>query len=430
MHKTVKMLNEQQIQEVIDDQALRLKALKSNDTVLRSTNYTYLVQTPFISVITGVRRSGKSTLLQQLTAHFEHFYYINFDDERLFNFQLDDFQKLMLLFAKRGRAKVVFLDEIQNISNWERFVRRIYDEGYKIFITGSNSKLLSSELATHLTGRYVKTELYPFSFVEYLHYQSVDYSFSDTKTKSLILKSFDDYLQNGGFPEYLKYADKNQLQNIYEDIIYKDLIVRFGIKNAKAFKQLSHYYFTNFTKEISYNSLKSILGISNTNTIKDYTSYLEQAYLLFECYKFDYSMKQQISYAKKVYVVDNGLRNSISFRFSTDMGQLLENIVFLHLKKQYGDVWFYKTENNYEVDFCVHSNGIELYQVSYHLENDKTRQREIRSLELAMQELKTDKAFIITYNQFETIQTQHGNIEVLPYWYYAILEEKQFLALH
>lgn len=414
------MLSERQLQEVTADQTKRLKSQTNIPTIARSIDYEYLINTKFITVISGVRRSGKSTLLQQLTSRYKTFYYINFDDERLFDFQLSDFQTLMLVFKQNTEANVIFLDEIQNIENWERFIRRIYDDGFKIFITGSNSKLLSSELATHLTGRYIKTELYPFSFAEYLKFHKINYKQNDTDTKSQILKFFNSYLHDGGFPEYTDFHDKMQLQNIYHDIIYKDLIARFGIKNTKAFKQLAHYYYSNFTKEISYNSLKSILGISSANTIKDYTEYLQQAYLVFETYKFDFSLKKQLNYAKKIYTIDNGLRNSIAFRFNTDLGQLLENIMFLHLIRKFDKVWFYKTKQNHEVDFCVQTNNqVVLFQVSYQLENSKTLQREIRSLHEAMKELNTKQAYIITHNQFDTLKSKSGKIEAFPFWYYA-----------
>ena len=414
------MLNERQLQEVISDQGNRLRVLNEKPTIKRAIDYQYLLDSTFIVVISGIRRSGKSTLIHQLTTHFEAFYYLNFDDERLFDFELSDFQTLMLAFQQNSDAKVIFLDEIQNVQNWERFIRRLYDEGFKIYLTGSNSKLLSSELATHLTGRYTKIELYPFLFSEYLDFHNVDFKKKDSHTKSKILKHFNNYLQDGGFPEHVTYGDKLQLQNIYEDIIYKDLIARFGIKNTKAFKQLAHYYFSNFTQEVSYNSLKSILNISSVNTIKDYTEYLQQAYLIFEIYKFNYSLKQQLNYVKKIYIIDNGLRNSVAFKFNTDLGQLLENLVFLHLKNTYHNVWFYKTKQNHEVDFCIQNHDqIKLYQVSYQIENNKTRQREIRSLEEAMKELQTSIALIITYNQFETIKTHSGNIEVIPFWYFA-----------
>jgi predicted AAA+ superfamily ATPase len=413
------LIHEQYIKEIITDQFDQLK--HKSRGIQREIDYDYLITGPFISVITGIRRCGKSTLLLQLTNHFDKYYYVNFDDERFYNFEIDDFKTLMLVLKQRSDAKTIFIDEIQNVIGWERFVRRLHDEGYKIFVTGSNSKLLSSELSTHLTGRYVKLELFPFSFSEYLTIKNVSFSEINSDKKSQILKHFDRYLMEGGFPEFTRYGNQQHLQNIYKDIIYKDLITRFSIKNTKALKQLAHFFYTNFTNEISYNSLKSILAIKSTTTIKDYTDYLQQSYLLFECYRFDYSLKKQISYYKKIYTIDNGLRNSISFRFNTDVGQLLENIVFLQLRKRYSKVWFYKTGKNHEVDFVVQAGTIQMYQVSYVMDNPNTRQREIRSLIEASEELNTKSAFILTYNSFETINIEGLNIEVLPVWHWLII---------
>jgi len=420
------MIHEQSLKEIISDQRNQLN--NKNNGIPREVDYKHLVETPFITVISGIRRSGKSTLMYQLTKYFNEFYYVNFDDERFFDFDVSDFSTLLLVLNQFTDSKTIFVDEIQNIPSWERFIRRIYDEGYKIFITGSNSKLLSSELSTHLTGRYIKVELFPFSFTEYLTFHKIDFLKLDSVIKAQILKYFDKYIEEGGFPEYSTYADIQQLQNIYEDIIYKDLIARFGIKNTKALKQLAHYYFTNFTNEVSYNSLKSILGIKSINTIRDYVEYLQQAYLLFECYKFDYSLKKQITYSKKAYVIDNGLRNKISFRFNTDVGKLLENVVYLHLRKLHEKVWFYKTTNNYEVDFIVEDGASILYQVSYNIDDKKTLNRETRSLLLASNELNTNNLFLLTYNTFDTLIFDNALIKVMPVWFWLIETTKNLRA--
>jgi len=212
-----------------------------------------------IVVLSGVRRCGKSTLLRQFAALYDEYHFINFDDERLINFNVADFSELMILFKKQSDAKVIFIDEIQNIEQWERFARRIHDEGYKLYITGSNSKLLSSELATHLTGRYAKIELFPFSFREYMKFYNVKQSPLTATVKAGLLKHFDSYLENGGFPELLKYNDREFLSRTYEDIIYRDIVARYGIKEIKQFLQLSHYLFSNFTGNMSYHAIATVL---------------------------------------------------------------------------------------------------------------------------------------------------------------------------
>lgn len=412
------MVQDHVLEQVIIDQ--RLSFDKRNAGTKRHVDFSDILNSERIVVITGIRRSGKSTLLRQIAGHLDEFHYINFDDERLFGFNLDDFQKLMLLFHKIGTSKTLLIDEIQNVKHWERFLRRVFDEGYKIIVTGSNAKLLSSELATHLTGRHKRVELFPFSFQEYLDYSMVNYKVLSSTNTAQILKAFDEYLQKGGFPEYAKNLDIEDLQNTYNDIIYKDLIVRFAIKNAKAFKTLAHYLYSNFTKEISYNSLKSMTGIGNANTIKDYIDYLEQSYLLFECYKYDFSLKQQTVYNKKIYVVDNGLRNAVSFRFSTEFGQQLENLVYVELKRRHKDVYFYKTKDNYETDFIIPNAQYSLIQVSYTMQNPETAKREHRALIHAMTELGVSESLIITYNEEEIIDVSGKKIHVLPAYKWLI----------
>lgn len=383
---------------------------------IREIDFNYLIESHLITVLTGVRRCGKSTLLRQISRFYSSFYYINFDDERLADFELSDFRTLLLVLQKKTQSKVFFLDEIQMIEGWERFVRRLFEQEYKIYITGSNSKLLSSELATHLTGRYQKIEIYPFSFTEFLNFKNIKYTEPTSAKQAEILNALDDYILKGGFPEYRTLDDKEYLRIVYNSVIYRDLIVRFGIKNTKVFKQLSNYLFTNFTKEISYNSLRKIFKISSPSTISEYVSYLQQAYLLFECYKYDYSLKKQIVYNKKVYVIDTGLRNSIALNFSKNLGQNIENVVFLELKRRQKEVYFYKTKNNHEVDFIIHENPATLIQVSYTMFDEKTANREKRSLISAMEELSLETSMIITYNEESTITESGKEIKVIPLW--------------
>ncbi|RLD65890.1 MAG: ATP-binding protein [Bacteroidetes bacterium] len=393
---------------------------RKNIGTIREIDFNYLTKSHLITVLTGVRRCGKSTLLRQIARFYSTFYYINFDDERLADFEINDFRTLLLIFQKKQKSTVFFIDEIQMVEGWERFVRRLFEQENKVYITGSNSKLLSSELSTHLTGRYQKIELYPFSFKEFLSFKNVKYSEPTSAKQAEILKTLDDYISKGGFPEYRALDDKEYLRLVYNDIIYRDLIVRFGIKNTKAFKQLSNYLFTNFTKETSYNSLRKLFGISSPSTTSEYVSYLQQAYLLFECYKYDYSLKKQIVYNKKVYVIDTGLRSAIALNFSKKLGQNIENIVFLELKRRQKEVFFYKTKDHYEVDFIVHENPIKLIQVSYTMLNIETANREKRALISAMKELDLQKSIIITYNEESTIIERNKQIKIIPLWKFLI----------
>ncbi len=390
---------------------------KKEKGLLRNVDFDKLISTKQITVISGIRRSGKSTLLLQLMQEYKEYSYMNFDDERLLNFSVSDFEELLSVFAKFTKSKVLFFDEIQNIEGWERFIRRIFDEGYKIFITGSNAKLLSSELATHLTGRYIKIELYPFSFGELLSYHNINYQRLSSSTRSEIMSLFDNYLLTGGFPEMIKYDDDEFLFRVYEDILYKDLIVRYKIKNIKQFKNLSQYLFTNFTNSISYNSLKSVLNIKSATTVQEYISYLEESYLLFELYKYDFSLKKQFVSNKKVYTIDNGIRNKVALRFSTDKGRFLENMVFIELRRRQKKFYFYKTSKNLEIDFLYNENEqFHLLQVSYGLDDLKTREREIKAIVDAAGELTQTKNLLLTYNEEDTLVDNNVEIKILPVW--------------
>ena len=394
------------------------EALKRKEIgIKRNIDFNKLISTNQITVISGIRRSGKSTLLLQLMQEFTEFSYMNFDDERLLNFTVSDFQTLLSVFAKFTKSKVLFFDEIQNIAGWERFIRRIFDEGYKIFITGSNAKLLSSELATHLTGRYIKIEIFPFSFVEFLSFHKVNYHKLSSSIKSEIIKLFDYYIVKGGFPEMIKYNDDEFLMRVYEDILYRDLIVRYKIKNIKQFKNLAQYLFSNFTNNISYNSLKTTLNIKSATTVQEYISFLEESYLIFELYKYDFSLKKQFISNKKIFTIDNGIRNKVALMFSNDKGRFLENLVFIELKRRKKEIYFYKTAKNLEIDFLYQENKqYYLIQVSYGLEDIKTRQREIKAIVDAASELPCTNNLILTYDEEDTIIEKGVEITILPVW--------------
>lgn len=400
------------LDEVAEDQ---LNKFKSKDTgVPRDVDFDKYIQTKQITVISGIRRSGKSTLLVQFSKKFESFYYVNFDDERLADFTVKDFQQLMIVLQKKYQSKIIFLDEIQNIAGWERFVRRIHDEGYKIFITGSNARLLSSELATHLTGRYVKIELYPFSFKEFLHLKNVPYEKKSSAIKAQVLKHFEIYLQYGGFPEFLKYNDEEFLKRVYDDILYKDLLVRFKVKEVKAFKQLASFLFTNFTKEVSYNSLKKTLGFKSATSVKNYIEFMQESFLVFELYKYDYSLKKQFVSDKKIYAIDNGLRNAVSFYFSEDLGRMLENLVFMELKRRGKELYYFKDKK--ECDFLIKekSKVTEVLQVSRDMQVGVNEDREFAGLIEAMKRFNLKEGTILTEYQEDVIKKDGLTINIIP----------------
>ena len=415
-------MNTEILQQVIADQKLMIS--RKNRGIPRIINSAVHLNSNMITVISGVRRSGKSTLMLQLADEYETFHFITFDDERLINFSVNDFNAMLIEMKRSGESRTIVMDEIQEVPGWERFARRIYDEGYKVIITGSNAKLLSSELATHLTGRYLKIELYPFSFAEFLSFKKIDPLEKTSDTIAKVLSAFDEYLLFGGFPEYLKTKELEILKRIYDDIVYRDLIVRFGIRNVIGFKNLSQYIFTNFTSETGYLPLAKLLGFNSSTSIKDYLNILSEGYLIFELTKFDFSLKRQYTSNRKLYVIDNGLRNTVSFRTSADMGRLLENTVFLELKRRGHEVWFYKSPTGQEVDFLVNPNHPTLIQVCYDLQNPKTRQREISSLSAGMKELNMNKGIILTKNDDEVINDNNLSISVIPVWKWLLSSDE------
>jgi predicted AAA+ superfamily ATPase len=387
---------------------------KEDTSILRAIHFDKYIDTEQIVVISGVRRSGKSTLLRQFASYFTDYRYLNFDDERLIRFEVDDFANLMLLWQKQGNFNTIFLDEIQNVPQWERFVRRICNEGYKIFITGSNSKLLSGELGTHLTGRHKTIELFPFSFSELLIMKNIDYKNVKTNTqKAALLAAFDEYLSGGGFPYYCKTGEKDFLTLLYDNILYKDVVFRFAIREKRTFRELANFALSNIGKEFSYENIAKTLNIKSNTTVKNYLDNMEEAYLIFTLPKFDFSLKKQYTSNKKMYVIDNGLRNNVAFFFSEDKSRLLENIVFLELKRRGGNIYFHKDKK--ECDFVV-QHGIRItdaIQVCVELKDDN-KEREVNGLFEAMKYYNLEKGTIVTLNQEDVIDLNGKQISVLP----------------
>ncbi|MFH0755487.1 MAG: ATP-binding protein [bacterium] len=385
-----------------------------------------------ILIISGIRRTGKSTLLCQIMNLLnKNWYYFNFEDERLINFEVSDFNQLYEIFIELyGEKKIFFFDEIQNIIGWERFIRRMYDDKFKFFITGSNASLLSKELGTKLTGRYISCNLFSFSFSEYLLFNKYKFDKDDlykTKKRGEIKRYFNKYLNEGGMPEYLKYKTQETLKKVYDDILYRDIVARYNIKDIKFLRELSFYLLTNVSSLFSYNNLKKLFNLGSVNTIKNYVDYLENCFLFFVVPIYADSLKKQIVSPKKIYCVDNGFINAISFKFLENKGKLLENLVFLELKRRNKDIYYYKTKNNLEVDFLIREKQKikELIQVSWSLADKKTKDREIQALLKAMTELKLKNGLILTEDEEDIIKIDKKIITILPV-YKWLLNEKNF----
>jgi hypothetical protein len=379
-----------------------------------------MLETARITVVSGVRRCGKSTLLRQIAEKVESYSYVNFDDERLLNFTVEDFSRLMLAWQKHGDAKVVLMDEIQNVEGWERFVRRIHDEGRKVFLTGSNAKLLASELTTHLTGRYLKVELFPFSFGEFAAFGGVRCRGSlTTDEKAAALGLFDRYLAGGGFPGYVTSGEPDILKQIYDDIVFRDIITRFGIRETVQFRELTAYLFSNFAKETSYGGLAKSLGIKSPMAVRKYVGFLQESYLLFGLLKYDSSYRRQIVANRKVYVIDNGMRNSVAFSASEDRGRLLENAVFIELKRRGLETFYHRQKH--ECDFVVREKGkiTAAIQVTTRLHADNS-EREMAGLLEACTTFGLKEGTLITEHEDEVIEAEGVTVRVAPAWKWLV----------
>ena len=385
-----------------------------------------IITTPQVTVITGLRRVGKSTLLAQIATKYlkNNFYFVNFEDERLINFQVQDFDFLHeTLISLFGKKKIFLFDEVQNVPGWERFVRRLHDQGYKFIVTGSNASLLSQELGTRLTGRSIRVELFPFSFQEYLRFKKIKAPSSKvltTKQRGQLHKHANDCLLLGGIPDALKYKQLEIHKTLYDDVLYRDIATRYKLDNTKNLKELSFYLISNISNLISFNKLKQLLKLGSVNTIKSYINYLEDSWLFFVLNKYAHSVKEQQIAAKKIYNIDTGLTNSVGFNFSQNKGKLMENIVYLQLRKKYQHIYYYKTCQGYEIDFFLPKENI-FIQVSQHLDTKETQEREVRSIIAATQEQgQTKNLIIITENEKDTITKNGSQIKIIPLYQWLL----------
>jgi hypothetical protein len=372
---------------------------------------------PHAVIISGLRRVGKSTLLAQLAHRLgsDKFYYVNFEDERFLGFEVENANYLyQLLIELFGERKIFLIDEIQNIPEWEHIIRRFMEQDFKFYITGSNASLLSSELGSRLTGRYLPVELFPFSFLEFMQfrqYPPLNLDRLTTADEARLQGYLSEYLRLGGVPEPLKYPDLPLLRILYDDVLYRDIAARYRIEEVRALKELAFYLMSNPSTLISYNKLKEQFRLGSVNTIKNYFEYLENSWLIFTLNVYDYSVKRQQIAPKKVFCIDTGLANAIGFGFSSNRGKLLENLVFLGVRQKIHEVYYYTTQAGYEVDFYLPENRL-LIQVAQSLENTTTREREVRAITDAMRSLQGSRGLILTDSNAQPIVENGLTIEI------------------
>lgn len=381
--------------------------------------------------ITGIRRSGKSSLIYLIYKHLSkknkiplaNVLFVNFEDERFTDFDVYDFDLLYQTFRELDNPKgkmYLFFDEIQNINGWERFINRLYEfEDVKIFITGSNASLINSDIATALTSRNRQIVNYTFSLHEYAVLQKIELVpemlYSDTK-KLEANRLLNNYIARGGFPEVLKTDDVQIVDQYFKDTMYRDIIAKYNIRNIKEIKELALYLITNTGNLNSYDKLRKILGANNTSTIKNYLAVFQDVFLIYALPLFDFSIKKQIYNPNKYYVTDIGFYYAVGFSFSPDKGRLLENLVLLDLLRNEHDVFYWKSAKGYEVDFLIykkHQITVAL-QVCYYLTNEN-KDREIRGLMAAASELKAHELIVVTYQQDDTLQIDGVVIKTISY---------------
>ncbi|MCI2088742.1 MAG: ATP-binding protein [Prevotella sp.] len=372
-------------------------------------------------IVIGVRRSGKSTICEKyLRQNHVNFAYVNFDDDRLSSLKTEDFDIVLdALYQLYGDFKYLFLDEVQNIADWQLFINRLLRQKIHLFVTGSNSKLLSTELTTHLTGRHTKIELYPFSFREYGTMKKVELNSLSTKAVALRKKALNDYLIEGGFPELLNETNKRgYIETLLNSIIKNDIARRFRIKFVDVLRRLAAYLSDNFCQEFVASDLAKLFDISD-HTAENYYSYLKEAYLLLGVPKFSYKSKDRIR-NEKVYVVDVAFVSERKGTFSSEnMEWRLENVVYIELlrrnRPEYNDVFYYRN-SQWEIDFIVAKNGQvnQLIQVSYNISSEKTRKREINGLVKGAEKFKCENLLLINFDEQTEIEKDGHTIQIVP----------------
>jgi predicted AAA+ superfamily ATPase len=355
----------------------------------------------------------------------EQDYYLNFDDERLLNFQVSDFQQLHETFIELFGSQTTFwFDEIQNVPGWERFVRRLHENRNKVFITGSNATMLSKELGTHLTGRYVRHELFPFSFKEFIllkKFELNEKTFFSTVGKAELRRLYNEYFLSGGFPYYLKFGDDNYLKSLYESILYRDVMARHNLTSEKEMKELVYLLASNVSSLFSNNRLAAAVGLKNATTVKNYLDFLQDTYLLFAVNKFDFSARKQLQNARKIYFIDNALIRKLGFIFSEDKGRFLENIVFIELLRRGREIYYFKGKG--ECDFLLR-DGINItgaIQVCHAFGEKETREREVKGLMEALVIYNLGEGWILTDDTEETIEKNGKRIRIFPVWKWLIM---------
>lgn len=421
-------MNKEYLKNIIVDQRELIKDKLNSERIVKReglSKCSRYLSSPNVLLISGLRRAGKS-FFSHLLCKKDKYAFINFDDERLIEIKTEDLNTVLECFyGLYQNFNYVFLDEIQNVEGWELFVNRLRNK-YRVIVTGSNANLLSSELATHLTGRFITFSIFPLGFKEFLEFNSFELeknSLYSTKAKSKITTLFFKYLNEGGIFEYYKFG-KEFLRNLFSSIIAKDIIVRYKIKYPIVLEKLALLLVHYWASKISINNLTKNLKIRSPHTVQQYIEYLENTFLIFTLNRFSYKVKEQLSTFKKVYIIDDGIINSLIFNFSQNKGKLLENLAAVELKKRSileGFEIFYWSNYNVECDFIIKKGkGItSAYQICSEL-TLKNKRREIDGLIGALKEFNLKQGFILTETQENEFKIDKFKVKVIPLWKWLI----------
>jgi uncharacterized protein len=402
--------------------------------IQRDLNYETIINSRQVIVISGVRRCGKSSLMyllkEEMRLNEADYCYFNFEDERI-SADVADLEKIYTLHIELyGKEPVLFLDEIQNVRGWEKFINRIYEKEAKIFVTGSNGRLLSSEIATSLTDRNKVVKLFPFSFSEFLRFLEKGYNLDGltTQQKALLQKDFNKYLEIGGFPLVVKENDLEIINSYFQDILYRDIVSRYRLSQVNEIKEIGLYFVSNIGKIFSYSTLQKVTGIKSLSTVKDYLDYYEQSFLFFYLKKFDYSVRKQIMNPKKVYTIDPAFANRLGFKFSENKGRVLENIIFIDLIRRNQDIYYYSGKN--ECDFLVREGTkiVRAIQVCYAL-NSSNYERELNGLKEAMDVHNVKNGFLIVNDVEIPVSDIGPSIRLITPWSWLMASKNDGLPI-
>ena len=417
-----------ELETALLDQKEELEALRNKSFSYREEERMINLESSLAQVVIGVRRSGKSTLcFNALERSKVSYAYVNFDDENLIDLSVKDMNNvLQVLYSIYGDFTHLFFDEIQNIEGWHLFVNRMLRKGIHVLLTGSNSKLLSGELASHLTGRHHTIELLPFSFKDWCSYNGIAMAPLTTKNKGLLMGAFDKYLHQGGFPELLVEPDHtNYIESLFHDIITQDIRKRFKVKYIDSLERLARHLLNISPAVIVKDKLQKQFGFKSHHTLGNYLSYLTQTYLLCKVSKYSSKSKER-SVAEKVYAIDVAFMNKRENAFAGDnLGWRLETVVYLELRRRIKtaeeDIYYFDNGNT-EADFivCSGSKVMGIYQVAYDIENPRTRRREINGAVAAAKHTKCSNVFILTDHHSETIVSNGIEIKAMPVWEWIV----------